>query len=494
MARVDFPLWLRLTHVFNILWITLMMRSGIQILFSLPKLYWKDDAIPGREWLKFTRKQLPKDRIWVSLDEEEPAPRWLALPGERLLGLGRHWHFAVAMGWILTGAIYVVLLFTSSEWHRLIPTSWSIFPHAWHALVDYLSLKLPPAGSPYNGLQKLSYFVVVFVVAPLSILTGIAMSPAWIGRFPWYLRIFGGKQAARSIHFICLVIFILFTIVHTAMVIVHGLATEFARMALGSEQHSHTTALIVGLVVLAVIAAIHVLATVTSNRHPRAVVNTLGHLVHPVQRGLSRMKSSQHYREEDISTFHRLNGYPPETERYAQFAENDFRDWRLDVTGLVENPLELSLDDLRGLERRDQITKHNCIQGWTSIAKWSGVPLTALIELARPRPEARYAVFHGMDDKASSGAEAEMKEGYFYEVVDVRLLRHPQTILAYEMNDRPLPVPHGAPLRLRLEVQLGFKMVKWLRAIEFVQDYAHIGEGHGGWREDHAYYYQSVAI
>jgi hypothetical protein len=90
IVRVDFPVWLRLTHVFNILWITLMMRSGIQILFSLPKLYWKDDAQPGREWLKFTRKQLPKDRIWVSLDEEEPAPRWLALPGHRLLGLGRH--------------------------------------------------------------------------------------------------------------------------------------------------------------------------------------------------------------------------------------------------------------------------------------------------------------------------------------------------------------------------------------------------------------------
>ena len=146
------------------------------------------------------------------------------------------------------------------------------------------------------------------------------------------------------------------------------------------------------------------------------------------------------------------------------------------------------------MERREQITKHNCIQGWTAIAKWSGVPLTTLIELARPKPQARYAVFHGMDDKATSAAEAEEKEGYFYEAVDLRLLRHPQTILAYEMNDEPLPVPHGAPLRLRLEVQLGFKMVKWLHAIEFVADYKHLGDGHGGWREDHAYYYQSVAI
>jgi DMSO/TMAO reductase YedYZ molybdopterin-dependent catalytic subunit len=98
-----------------------------------------------------------------------------------------------------------------------------------------------------------------------------------------------------------------------------------------------------------------------------------------------------------------------------------------------------------------------------------------------------------MDDKATSAAEAEKKEGDFYEAVDLRVLRHPQTILGYEMNGRPLPVPHGAPLRLRLEVQLGFKMVKWLRAIEFVRDYRDIGDGHSGRREDHAYY-QSVAI
>jgi hypothetical protein len=177
-----------------------------------------------------------------------------------------------------------------------VPTSWSAFPHAWHALEDYVTFTLPPAGNPYNGLQQLSYFAVVFIVAPTSILTGIAMSPAWVGRFPWYLRIFGGKQAARSIHFICLVIFILFTVVHTIMVIVHGPGTEFARMALGSEHHSHTLALIVGLAALALIAIVHVIATITSNRHPRAVVEALGRIVHPIQRMLSLMQSSQHSR------------------------------------------------------------------------------------------------------------------------------------------------------------------------------------------------------
>lgn len=129
----------------------------------------------------------------------------------------------------------------------------------------------------------------------------------------------------------------------------------------------------------------------------------------------------------------------------------------------------------------------------TRCRTWSGVPLTTLIELARPRPDARYVVFHGMDDKATSAAEAG-KARLLYEAVGLRLLCHPQTILAYEMSGEPLSVPHGAPLRVRLEVQLGFKMVKWLRAIQFVRDYREIGDGHGGWREDHAYYYQSVAI
>src|SRR6266487_1014059 len=100
--------------------------------------------------------------------------------------------------------------------------------------------------------------------------------------------------------------------------------------------------------------------------------------------------------------------------------------------------------------------------------------------MCRPLPEARYVVFHSYQNTKSGRP--------FYSALDIRLAFHPQTILAYEMNDKSLPMPYGAPLRLRVETQLGFKMVKWLRSVEFVHDYRTIGEGMGGSREDEMFY------
>ena len=138
MTDLGFPAWVRLTHLFNILFITLLIRSGIEILSSHPKLYWNDDCTPGSEWLRLTRKHQPSDRLWTSLDEEEPYPALIALPGGRRLGLGRHWHFASVYGWILTGLVYVVLLFTADQWRRLVPTSLDVFPQAWSEALVYL--------------------------------------------------------------------------------------------------------------------------------------------------------------------------------------------------------------------------------------------------------------------------------------------------------------------------------------------------------------------
>lgn len=168
-------------------------------------------------------------------------------------------------------------------------------------------------------------------------------------------------------------------------------------------------------------------------------------------------------------------------------ARNEFADWRLDVTGAVRQPLRLSLDDLRTMPKETQITKHDCIQGWSDVAEWGGGSMRHIMELCQPLPQARYVVFHAMDDKTTSEVHAPAG-GYFYGTLNLRLATNHQTILAYEMNDEPLPVPHGAPLRLRVETQLGFKMVKWLRAIEFIEDYRSVGEGMGGWREDYQYY------
>ena len=156
----DFPLWIRFAHFINIIFITLLIRSGIEILTSLPKLYWNDNAKPGTEWIKFTRKKIPKDRLWISLEEEESYSSWIALPGRKNLGLGRHWHFFSLIFWIINGAVYFVLLFTSNEWPRLVPTSWSIIPQALNTAMEYASFQFPPPGDPYNPLQQLMYLRV----------------------------------------------------------------------------------------------------------------------------------------------------------------------------------------------------------------------------------------------------------------------------------------------------------------------------------------------
>jgi DMSO/TMAO reductase YedYZ molybdopterin-dependent catalytic subunit len=150
---------------------------------------------------------------------------------------------------------------------------------------------------------------------------------------------------------------------------------------------------------------------------------------------------------------------------------------------LVETPLELSLAELRAMPSRTQITRHDCVEGWSCIGKWTGVPLSALLETAKLKPDARYIVFYCADDLGESGDDS----GKYYESIGLEDAFHPQTILAYDMSGQPLPVPHGAPLRLRVERQLGYKMAKYVMAIEAVEALADIRGGNGGFWEDRGY-------
>lgn len=321
------------------------------------------------------------------------------------------------------------------------------------------------------------------------------MSPSLTARFPWYTRIFGGRQGARSIHFLCLCAFTLFIIVHVTLVVLHGLGNEFALIVLGETQTPNIQlALIVGLAGLAGIVAFHVVATVYSLRYPRLVQRRTQAVTERLRRALfGHAMSEQHYSAADVSPCFRVNGRPPGDAPYAEMAREEFRGYVLEVGGLVEQPLRLSLQELRAMPKQTQVTKHCCIQGWSAIAEWSGIPLSHIIGLCRPLASARFAVFYAFDDKSTSEPHP-AGPGLFYGTLEMELARHPQTILAYEMNGLPLPVPHGAPLRLRVETQLGFSMVKYVRRIDFVDDYLDIGEGHGGWREDHQYYSQEAGI
>jgi DMSO/TMAO reductase YedYZ molybdopterin-dependent catalytic subunit len=185
-----------------------------------------------------------------------------------------------------------------------------------------------------------------------------------------------------------------------------------------------------------------------------------------------------------ISADFKPNGsVDPDDPAYRAHAANGFADWRLVVDGLVERPLSLSLADLRGQPSRTQITRHDCVEGWSSIGKWTGARLGPLLDQAGLKKNARYIVFHCADslEQTLDGS------GQYYESIDLIDAYHPQSILAYQMNDRPLPVAHGAPVRLRVERQLGYKHAKYVMRLEAVEDFAHLGRGKGGFWEDRGY-------
>jgi len=199
---------------------------------------------------------------------------------------------------------------------------------------------------------------------------------------------------------------------------------------------------------------------------------------------LSPQALAREYAEADLSKEFKANGSTnPDDASYKTHAANGFADWKLTVEGLVEQKLELSLAELRAMPSRTQITRHDCVEGWSCIGKWKGVPLGALLEKARLKPDARYIVFYCADDLGETGTE----EGKYYESVGLADAFHEQTILAYEMNDQTLPIPHGAPLRLRVERQLGYKMAKYVMRIEAVDRLSTIRGGRGGFWEDLGY-------
>jgi DMSO/TMAO reductase YedYZ molybdopterin-dependent catalytic subunit len=191
---------------------------------------------------------------------------------------------------------------------------------------------------------------------------------------------------------------------------------------------------------------------------------------------------AREFREADISPVFRSNGTSfPQTELYRRLLANEFADYQLQVRGLVVNPLSLSLSALRALPSRTQITRHDCVEGWSAIGKWKGVPLGSVLKLATVLPQARYVVFHCADSLGSVEADT------YYESIDLLDAFHPQTILAYELNGKPLPVQNGAPLRLRLERQLGYKQAKYIVGIDVVPSLSGIRGGKGGFWEDQGY-------
>jgi DMSO/TMAO reductase YedYZ molybdopterin-dependent catalytic subunit len=274
---------------------------------------------------------------------------------------------------------------------------------------------------------------------------------------------------------------------HGAMVAHTYLSRNLSDMIFGTPNGNGTAALGIAILINVAIIFIFWATSRYSRSHVKETKNLLGPFIRPFMRWLTlHANPRMRFRRDQISPYHAINGYPPTSEEYRQLREDGFRQWRLEVCGLVEHPRWFTLDDLKAMDKTEQIVRHNCIQGWTGIAEWGGVSLQSVVEACHPLANARYMVFHSYQEDASHQP--------YYETLDVRLANKPQFILAYEMNWQALPERHGAPLRLRAETQVGFKMVKWLRAIELVEDFRDIRGGEGGSREDITHYEQAIPI
>jgi len=474
------PVWVRYCHFFNFLFLTVLIRSGLSILMDHPRLYFNNHCTPGTEWIRLSPLSVPKDRIWTAKDDARYISPLAALPGYRhTIGIARSWHFLNVYGFIITGLIFVSLLFSTAQWRRLVPTSGTAFVQAWSTFVHYANFHFPPEPNGYygyNGLQQLTYFGMVFLMGPLSIATGLAMSPALVNHFSR----FGGRPPARSIHFVAMLGYVVFIVVHVTLVALTGFVRNMNHIVVGTDDRG-PLGMILGFVGIGVVLLCWIVAHYVSWKHPRSLQHMQRTISLPLLLAtFNRVTPQQRYRIDEVSPHLWPNGKMPLRDDWRLLAGDHFRDYRLQVRGLVENPVELSLSELRALGMEEFVTMHHCIQGWTGIAQWQGVPMHKLVDLVKPTPAARTVAFFSFGEGLYGGG--------YYETQRLEDVRQPKCLLALEMNQEPLSDLYGAPLRLRVENQLGYKMVKWIERIEFLESERQVGEGEGGKNEDDEYF------
>lgn len=532
----------RLFHWLNFVVITIMLMSGLNIFNARPDLYWGNISHFHHPLLALGAVQNRQGDILgitkigghafvttgvlgasAGSDGELVArgfPRWATLPSASWLAMARRWHFFFAWIFVANGVAYAFYSLIGGHLRRDLWPGLPELRQTGRSIWEHVHLRFPRGreARSYNILQKLAYLFVVFGLGPLIVLTGLTMSPTIDAGFPFLLTLFGGRQTARTIHFLCAFSFLGFFLVHIVMVIVSGFWNNVRSMvtgryvvledkdtapveepALGAATRTEelssdcpglerrgfliSAAGSVGIAAFggASIALLTHLDALSENQRFVGILDSEGHFSEEVQ---SRLVSPQalapEYTKADISPFFRVTGTSnPGTSAYAQIANSHFQNWHLRIEGLVARPASWSLDELRAMPQRTQITRHDCVEGWSCIGEWRGVPLSHLLALAKPMAAARFVVFWCAD--SLDGVNP------YYESLNLTQANHPQTILAYDMNGTPLPIAHGAPLRLRVEQQLGYKMAKYVMRIQLVRDYRHLGAGHGGYWEDQGY-------
>lgn len=486
-APVGFPAWLGWQHFLNLFLMIFIIRSGVSIIADHPRFYWTRHSTPGKDWFRI-QKPVPSDPLYTAKQDSITLSDGVGLPGRRhSIGLARWWHLGIDTLWLANGIVFFILLFTTGQWMRLVPMSWDVIPNAISVMIQYLSLDWPAETGwvNYNSLQLVAYFITVFIAAPAALLTGLGMSPALSTRLRAISSVFS-IQVARSLHFLVMCWFVLFIVTHVTLVLTTGALRNLNHMYASQDTESWVGFWIFAASMVVVIVA-WVAATPFTYRHPRIVQKVGYALIGPAQRLFEHIDSKPgQYTEKDISPYFWHNGKYPETEEYRRLQEGNFADYKLRIGGLVETPFELSLDQLRALPYHEQITQHFCIQGWSGVAKWGGVSMQTILDIAKPKPEAKWLIFYSF----ALGPEG----GLYYDAQPIEQMSYKLTMLAYDMNGEPVSFGHGAPLRLRNEIQLGFKMVKWIKGIEFVENFSEIGGGLGGYNNDHEFfgYRQSI--
>lgn len=485
---MEYPVWLRIEHFVNILFIFLFIRSGIEILGTFPKLHRSIHTPIGGQWAQFTIKRKRRKKYFPAAGEYDDYHPVVSLPGHGDLGQGRYWHFISVVLWVTLMVIYWVLLLATGQWRRYWPEDWSVFGQAWNDLVSYLAFQIPPAmdGYPFNAIQQLSYGFVVVILPLFMMITGAFQSPAINNRFPRISRAMGGRQVIRTLHFWGLVAYLVFVVIHVAMVIAHGYGHEVSKMVFGHADQPIAGGVIftIGLIFIVIF---HVWATKTSTNNPRLIEKIHNAVVRPLTRALRRMPAqTTTYTDKEVTPHgeHRASGMPPSTEAYMAMVCNDYdEDYTLEIGGFVEKPMRFTLPQLREIAAGySQNTVHHCVQGFSSVGAWDGVPLHVLLDLVKPLDGASDVVVHSFqnmtrDDDIYTGS-------YYYESMPMLEARQPQSLIAIGYGGDEIPIKNGAPMRLRLEISTGFRSAKWLDRIEVVNRFDIIGNGNGGFFED----------
>jgi DMSO/TMAO reductase YedYZ molybdopterin-dependent catalytic subunit/thiosulfate reductase cytochrome b subunit len=440
-----------------------LVLSGITILLAHPRLYWGEAGAVGGPSLV-----------------ELPLPFVLDVP---IRGPGRYLHFLAAWVSVATGLVYVAAGLVSRHFQRnLVPERATLTLGEIRRVVrGHLRRERPSAAdlASYNVLQRASYAAVVFVFFPLMIWTGLGMSPAAVSVFPVLATAWGGQQTARTVHFLLACSLVLFVLVHVAMVAIAGFRSRMRAMITGRAAEDAAGAGLSRRAViktcLGAVAGVGMFGgggmrlldrcgLVPANR--RGMYGLSETLTYAGQRLLTKLPSmAREFDRSQISTVIPVNGPAPKTEPYQRLRAGGFADWRLAIDGLLARPGSFSLAELKSFPSRSQITHQACEEGWSFIAEWTGVPLSFVLERVGIRPEARYVFFFTFDE--------------WWDSIDMDDALHPQTLLAYGMNGTDMPLDHGAPLRLKVARQLGYKSLMYLSRITVTDTAKGIGDGLG---------------